>query len=95
VHQFVVTHADLQKPVILGVEHWPEYKSGIVNAYGSLENVSKLGPANVRHVMASIKYHLPDIETLKGPRLTGARAGAKTYAGKMQRIDIRRVVPHE
>jgi hypothetical protein len=91
-YTFRIKHPSIQGEHHISVEHWPEYRSAHINAYGSLKHINALGPANIRHIIGRIKHHVPDLDMMKGPRVSGSRAGKKGNAA-MQRVDVSKIKP--
>jgi hypothetical protein len=92
-YAFEVSHPALTVPHMVTMQYWPEYRSAIVNAWGSLEHINRLGPSAIRHVIGRLRAEIPDLDTLKGVRETGARAGRKNVRDRFQSIDVSHVAP--
>src|SRR5258708_35738981 len=80
-------------PDTVTMQYWPEYRSGIVNAWGSFEDISRLGSAAIRYVIGRFRAEIPNRDSLKGVRETGARAGHKNVRDRFQSIDVSNVAP--
>ncbi len=75
-NRFIVSHPSLKKDALITTVHKSGEKHAEINISsegGSYDHMGNLGPRHVMHVLGRIKHHLPDIETLKGKRVTGAR----------------------
>src|SRR5258708_2876350 len=74
-YAFEVSHPALMGPHTVTMQYWPEYRSAIVNAWGSFEHINRLGSAAIRYVIGRFRAEIPNLDSLKGVRETGARAG--------------------
>ena len=99
-HEFKLDHPSLKKPVHIDVLHEPATNIGHVDIYGKgerYETMGKLGTKNMMHVLGRIKHHIPNLESLHGDRLTGARNGeardTKKTEIEMAHVNVKHVKP--